>query len=205
MHEAALKMIDAAERLVAERGLAALTVQAVQQAAGQRNKSAVQYHFGDRDGLLRTLIEERMRPTNERRTTMLLALGETATTRDLVEVMIRPLAEVVTSTTPSYWARFLLQALNDPATGLAVLETVGHEALQIAIDRLAARLDHVPEHLRVLRVQSLFGYAAVCLAAYEVGGIAPDLSADDLASELVDACFGIVSAPSSVPSGAAIT
>ncbi|MCU1639860.1 MAG: taurine dioxygenase [Nocardia sp.] len=45
-------MIDAAERLIAERGLAAVTLQDVQNAAGQSNRSAAKYHFGSRDGLL---------------------------------------------------------------------------------------------------------------------------------------------------------
>ena len=73
-------MIDAAERLVAEKGLAALTVQAVQDAAGQRNKSAVQYHFGGRDGLVRALLAARMDEPNQERTAMLLDLGSEPTT-----------------------------------------------------------------------------------------------------------------------------
>ena len=197
MNDAASRMIDAAERLAAERGLAALTVQAVQDAAGQRNKSAVQYHFGGRQGLVNALVATRMAPTNERRTSMLLGLGAEPSTRELVEVLVVPLIESVLGRTPSYWARFLVQAIGDPGTGLAAMEAVDDEPLQITQDRLAARLDHLPEGTRTLRVQSAFAYACVVLAAHEVGALPADLDGEALTAEIVDACCGLVEAPSS--------
>ena len=74
-------MIDAAERIVAERGFSAMTVRAVQESAGQANKSAVQYHFGDRDGLIRAVLQRRMAVPNQQRTSMLLSLDEDCTLR----------------------------------------------------------------------------------------------------------------------------
>ena len=190
-------MLDAAERLAAERGLAALTVQAVQEAAGQRNKSAVQYHFGGRQGLVDALVAARMAPTNERRTAMLLALGADPSTRELVEALVVPLVESVQGRRPSYWARFLVQAIGDPTTGLAALAAVDDRAIQAAQSRLEARLTHLPPAVRTLRVQSIFGYTCVALAAYEVGALPPELTGDALAVEIVDACCGLVDAPTS--------
>ena len=190
-------MIDAAERLVAQRGLAALTVQAVQEAAGQRNKSAVQYHFGGRQGLVDALLATRMASASARRTSMLLALGGAPSTRDLVEVLVVPLIESVLSRRPSYWARFLIQAIGDPQTGLAALASVDNQALQAAQSRLEAHLVGLPPSVRGLRVRSIFGYACVVLAAYEVGALPADLTAGALVTEIVDACCGLVDAPSS--------
>lgn len=198
MPDAAEQMIDAAERLVAERGLAALTVQAVQEAAGQRNKSAVQYHFGGRQGLVNALVAARMAPTNERRTSMLLALGPDPSTRELVEVLVLPLIESVRGRRPSYWARFLVQAIGDPATGLAALAAVDDQALQVSQSRLEARLGHLSPAVRTLRVQSIFGYSCVALAAFEVGALPAGLTDDALSIEIVDACCGLVDAPTSV-------
>lgn len=195
MHDAAARMIDAAERLVAERGLAALTVQAVQGAAGQRNKSAVTYHFGGRQGLVNALMAERMRPADVRRTSMLLAAGDEPSTRQLVEALVVPLVESVIARQPSYWARFLLQAIGDPATSMAALAAVDSQALKSAQSRLEARLDHVPPPLRTLRVQSIFGYTSVVLAAYEIGALPAELTGEVLIAEVVDACCGLVSAP----------
>ena len=54
------QMIDAAERLASERGLGAMSLRDVMAEAGQRNKSAAQYHFGSREGLVEAVIEARM-------------------------------------------------------------------------------------------------------------------------------------------------
>lgn len=195
-------MIDAAERLAAERGLAALTVQAVQEAAGQRNKSAVRYHFGGRQGLVDALLATRMAPTSQRRTSMLLALGEAPATRELVEVLVVPLVESVLARQPSYWARFLIQAISDPTTGLTALASVDDPALLAAQSRLAAHLTHLPPSARTLRIQSIFGYACVVLAAYEVGALPEPLAGEALIAEIVDACCGLVDAATSHPATA---
>lgn len=188
-------MIEAAEKLVAERGLSALTVQAVQREAGQRNKSAVSYHFGGLQGLVDALVARRVGPANARRTEILLALGDEASAGDLVEVLVVPLVESVLARRPSYWARFLLQAISDPGAGLAALDAVEDRTLDLAQQRLIDRLDHLPAAVRALRVHSMFGYAAVVLAAYEVGIVPGDLTEDALTSEIVDACYGLVGLP----------
>lgn len=192
-------MLNAAEQLAAERGLAALTVQAVQDAAGQRNKSAVQYHFGGRQGLVDAIVATRMAPANERRTSMLLALGEGATTRELVEILVVPLVESVLSRQPSYWARFLVQAIGDPATGLASLAAVDDRALRAAQSRLEAHLTNLLPSARTLRVQSILGYACVVLAAHEVGALPADLNGDALMTEIVHACCGLVDTSTAHP------
>lgn len=188
-------MVEAAERLAAERGLAAVTAQAVQDAAGQRNRSAVQYHFGGRQGLIDAVVKHRMGPATGRRTEMFLELGEQPSVRDLVEVLVVPLVESVQSRAPSHWARFLLQALSDPATGLAALASVDDRVLTAATARLEGRLSSLSPEARTVRVHSLFGYAAVVLAAYETGLLPPALSGPALVDEIVDACCALVGAP----------
>lgn len=189
-------MIDAAERIAAEQGLGAMTVRAVQEAAGQANKSAVQYHFGDRDGLIRAVVDARMAPANERRTSMLLALDDDAELRDLVEAYVLPLAESVQSRQPSYWARFLLQAVNDPKIGLAVMDSVQSEAFRAVQRRLLARLDHVVEPLRANRLGAALGFVCAALAAFEVAGPPDGVDTATLNTDLVDACVGLLAAPS---------
>jgi AcrR family transcriptional regulator len=46
------RLLDAAERLVAERGIDGVTVNEITAASGARNKSAVAYHFGSKLALL---------------------------------------------------------------------------------------------------------------------------------------------------------
>lgn len=53
------KLIRAAERLMAEHGITAVGLQEIQRAADQRNRSAIAYHFGDRDGLVEAIQANR--------------------------------------------------------------------------------------------------------------------------------------------------
>ncbi|MEO5875033.1 MAG: helix-turn-helix domain-containing protein [Streptosporangiaceae bacterium] len=50
------RLVTAAERLFAERGLEAVSLREINAAAGTRNASALQYHFGDRAGLVRAVL-----------------------------------------------------------------------------------------------------------------------------------------------------
>lgn len=84
-------MIGAAERIVAEKGMPALTLTSVQLAAGQSNKSAATYHFGSRERLPEAVVEARMSAVNTRRQTTLDEIespGLPATTRRVVEAMV---------------------------------------------------------------------------------------------------------------------
>ncbi len=105
-------MIDSAERLVAERGLTALSLREVAAAAGQRNHSAVQYHFGSRDKLVEAIFEARMGPIDARRNQGLVDLDDAGLGTDtlcLVDVMVRPLAEYVLVEPPGWYGRFLAE------------------------------------------------------------------------------------------------
>ena len=49
------RLIQAAMRFFAERGIAGVAMHEISAAAGNRNKSAIAYHFGGRDGLIRAI------------------------------------------------------------------------------------------------------------------------------------------------------
>jgi AcrR family transcriptional regulator len=61
------RLIRAAERLMAEHGIEAVDLRDIQAAAGQRNRSAVNYYFKDRDGLVRAIIDKHRVALNEQR------------------------------------------------------------------------------------------------------------------------------------------
>jgi AcrR family transcriptional regulator len=52
------KIIATAERLFAEHGVDAVSMNEITREAGQRNKSALSYHFGSKDSLLLAIIEK---------------------------------------------------------------------------------------------------------------------------------------------------
>jgi AcrR family transcriptional regulator len=88
-------ILTAAERLFAERGISGVPLRDIAVAAGQRNNAAVQYHFGDRDEVVRAIMEFRGAESEASRTDMVadLMLGDAKpTVRDVVDAFVRPLA-----------------------------------------------------------------------------------------------------------------
>jgi AcrR family transcriptional regulator len=84
-----------AERLFAERGISAVPLRDIGVAAGQRNHAAVQYHFGDRDELVKAIMESRGSESEASRTEIVtgLMLGTgVPTVADVVDAFVRPLA-----------------------------------------------------------------------------------------------------------------
>jgi AcrR family transcriptional regulator len=91
------RIVSVAERLFAERGVDAVSLIEIGKAAGQRNRSAVQYHFRDKAGVLEAIRLKHAPPIEERREQMLDALGAEGQRdlRSLVEVLVRPVADEV--------------------------------------------------------------------------------------------------------------
>lgn len=90
-----LRILTTAEQLFAERGIAAAPLRDIGVAAGQKNNAAVQYHFGDRESLIREIIAYRAVPAEKRRVEMLadlLAGGQQPQVDDLVRTFVIPLA-----------------------------------------------------------------------------------------------------------------
>jgi AcrR family transcriptional regulator len=93
------KLLDAASRLFAERGIANVSLAEVVRAAGQRNVSAVQYHLGNRDDVLREVLARHVPAIAERRTELLVVArradpeDEQASVRAAAEAIVRPITE----------------------------------------------------------------------------------------------------------------
>jgi AcrR family transcriptional regulator len=206
-------MIAAAERIVAERGLTAMSLRVVQQESGQRNKSAAQYHFGSKEGLVEAIATERMGAVAVRRRALLDAAGAAPSRRELVEALVVPLAEhVLDPERPSHWARFQVQAAHDPAFARAVRHAFEGSAYRDVRDGLLAALDHVPAPLRAHRVDHAVGLVVTSLAAMEGGttsgaqvGTAGAVPVAARIADLVDIATAVLDAPASSATTAALT
>lgn len=88
------RLVEAAERLIGERGLAATSVRAVCAEAGA-NVAAVHYHFGSKDALVDAVLARRMAELTTRRLVLLEPIEAQAhpSVNDVVDVLVRPLAE----------------------------------------------------------------------------------------------------------------
>jgi AcrR family transcriptional regulator len=87
-------LLRAGERLMAERGIDGVDLREIHAAAGQRNRSAIGYHFGGRDELVRAIGAKHRGPINAERNTILDRLDATGsiTIAELVGALVRPLA-----------------------------------------------------------------------------------------------------------------
>jgi AcrR family transcriptional regulator len=93
LSEPATRLLKAAEQLFAEKGFAAVSIREINRAAGSKNHTAVQYHFGGLDQLVQAILDYRMLPLNQQRCVLLDQLkqeGQTANIRKLVGVMVEP-------------------------------------------------------------------------------------------------------------------
>ena len=61
------QLLDAAEALFLEGGIEDVSLRAIVRRAGQRNQSAMQYHFGRREDLIKAIIRRRMLQLESRR------------------------------------------------------------------------------------------------------------------------------------------
>lgn len=138
--DARARIIDAAERLFAEHGSTGVSLRQVGAEAGQRNNSAVQYHFGSREGLVAAIIEDRSRAVDAHRARLAaeLAAMPSPQVRDLVGLFVRPLAASLTGAS-SHYLRFLSRVVEQDASGDLLRRTTRPEGLRHMMRELAAR------------------------------------------------------------------
>jgi len=94
--ETRTRLIRAAEKLFAERGIEAVSLREINREAGGRNATALQYHFQDRAGLLKAVLARHDALIEERRHALLDEIenaGRAPQLRELVRALVEPAAE----------------------------------------------------------------------------------------------------------------
>jgi AcrR family transcriptional regulator len=91
------RLIGAAAVLFAARGIDGVSLREINRAAGARNASALQYHFGGRDGLLRAVLARHHHAVEARRHALLDACEADggADLRALAGALVRPSAAML--------------------------------------------------------------------------------------------------------------
>lgn len=89
------QLVDAAEKLFAEKGLDNVSMMDIARAAEQKNRNVLQYHFGDKAGLINAVLDKTALLVAERRGPMLDALDDKGdyTLKDVAEALVMPVAE----------------------------------------------------------------------------------------------------------------
>lgn len=114
-----LTLLDTAERLFAERGIDGTSVRDITKAAAA-NVSAVNYHFGGKDGLVEAVFFRRLAPLNDRRLTRLEAAVKQAgdspvPLEGILDAFIRPsVDELRTGGYSNHFLRLMGRCLQEP-------------------------------------------------------------------------------------------
>ena len=125
-------LLDVAEVLFAQRGIQGVSLREVRIAAGARNTAAMQFHFGDRDGLLLALTERHMPRVAELQQTLYdetVAAGEEEDPRRLVEILVRPATDyLILGASERAWIQIMGDLASQPDLHLKEMISVTPEA-----------------------------------------------------------------------------
>jgi AcrR family transcriptional regulator len=159
------RLLDVAEQLYGARGVEGVSLREIRLTAGQRNSSVLQYHFGDRDGLLLALTERHMPRVAALQQGLYdeaVAAGRKDDVPSLVAVLVRPYAEYLRrGASERAWVKIAAERSAHPETGLRdVIDHAPAAALEVGTaiyDRLVAS---VPPVVAADRIQAV---AQACL------------------------------------------
>jgi len=190
-----IMLMEVAERLFATRGIEAVTLREIQEAAGQSNTSVIRYHFGSRDNLIRALIayrQEQLGPVRRELLARIRTDGREADPRAIVWLVVRPMADSVRA--GEMYVPFLARLSEDPrARGELWPEHVVDDWTQDELEGLVeAALQDLPATIRRGRVFQL--YIGVINVLAESARSKRELS-DVQLHNYVDGWVGMLTAP----------
>ncbi len=200
--DTALLLLETAERLFAEQGIENVSLRQIVAAAGQRNGSALHYHFGSREAMVAALLNLRLDQVDhvrQRELDAMLAAQPVPGARDILTASVRALARVVQDEPwgPAY-ARVLEQATFTPrlmGDGLIAAERVG--GLRRAHRLLAQACPGLPRRLlneRVILINDTVVHGIAHWARVRETG-ARAASLDAMVARLVDFCAAGLQGP----------
>ena len=102
------RLIAEAERLFADQGIWRVRVQDIVAAAGQRNSSALSYHFGSRQGVLDAILRDHGEPIDQERGEVWAEADDDGTSA-LIEALIQPLTRRLSTSSGRCYLRIVAQ------------------------------------------------------------------------------------------------
>lgn len=202
------KLLDTAEALFLDRGLNDVSLRTIVREAGQRNQSALQYHFGGREGLIAAILQRRMQQLEARRSVLVseaLAKDPDPELHEVCAVLAR--------------APFLL--CREERSFREVLGLFGqqllasdHDLLLLLEDRsdlaslnvmralLRQHLEHLPPEVLRLRVENTYSLSLMAISRRARRGDSfRGRRAELFFNNLVDQVAAMLAAPVSVATG----
>lgn len=195
--------MNAAEELFATYGIDAVSNRKITEHAGTANHSAINYHFGGRDELMRALLTRHVEKMSIRRAELVAALGQEPALRDVVACRILPWVEQLeVLPRPSWRARFLYQVRRVPSVAAVLADTAAaNDGFEEMLLHLRADLGQIPP--TVLRARAgILGHMVLGICSEFEARIQEGTEQGSWVSVgyfLVDAIAGMLAAPVTHP------
>ena len=189
------RLLDESERLFAERGVWTVTNREITEAAGQKNVSALNYHFGSRNHLLVAVLARRGSELDAERARLRGSLDEHSSTRELVHLLVEVYAGCLATEHGRRYVRIVDQlraGLTDWRGGAAS----GDAHLQAILGLLEDRPDAKPEERgqRLVAMMMLMTGMTAARAQHLVDGVEPELGHEAFVDSLTDMLVGVLQA-----------
>jgi len=199
------RLLRTAERLFAVHGIDAVSMRSICAEADQRNNTALQYHFGDKQNLVEAILGERMGAINERRQAMLERLRSDGCEHDLhrlVAALITPFTDQLCDRAGGrYYVLFAAQLFSrGNAVELLTERRPWTEAFHAIVDLICVCLADIPEDVMTGRLALMAGQLVHATAAreYALASSGPRQRSQSVArfnEDLVDYVVGGLIAP----------
>ena len=191
------RLLEAALKLVAERGEDAVTLRDITSGA-QANVAAVSYHFGSKDALVTAAVEHALRRVLAQQRDTIRGLGEGATLHGIAVTLAAPAIDAIAGDSPENQAvlriaaRASVDLTDDPPEWLAELRSERRSAI---VDALRHPLPGLQAEVLAFRSEC----ATAILYSALTGRMRSDighLSAAELEQQLVPVIAGTLAGDS---------
>jgi AcrR family transcriptional regulator len=198
------RLLRSAEHVFARNGIDA-PIREIHVHAGQRNASAVQYHFGSKQELLRAIIARHEIGATELAAIRADLRSRHDDPRSLVDAMVRRMVGYLRDESDRDFVRIAFQLLSRSPVRRDVSEGVDRPDLvsfDAELEMLRSALPHLPH--RVLTERAVAGMTFVTLQVAERARVIDDepggpvLGEPEFVENLVDMAAGLLTAPAGV-------
>lgn len=196
--ETRLALLRAAERLILTDGVAAVSLREIAVEAGQRNHSAVLYHFGDKRGLLDAILERHSVPiqTGWVATLKHVESWGTLDLPKLVSLLVRPIVDKLDDADGGRaYVVVCAELLSNRQFSLVTMRAARGEGAIAISTKIMEHLPALPPpviELRLSRIASMVYTGTVdYLRMVEAGS---DVTRDAFVTDLVDTIVAMLSA-----------
>ncbi|HEY3724409.1 MAG TPA: TetR family transcriptional regulator [Acidimicrobiia bacterium] len=158
------RLLDVAEQMFGDRGVNGVSLREIRLASGARNTAAIQFHFGDREGLVHALTARhmpRIAELQQERYDVMVREGRQDDSRSLVEVLVRPSADyLLLGPSERAWVKIMGDLGAEPALEPNEMALLAPEPALRVSRRLYERLStSVPEDIALERMVVLAQFA----------------------------------------------